>query len=103
MRLAQCAIDTFGGLDILVNNAGILRNRMLVNIDEAEWDVVIAVHLKGHFAPTRHAAAYWRDQRGHRTDTSETTRATSRDARELLGKSQFPGGTVSRVIARVRA
>jgi NAD(P)-dependent dehydrogenase (short-subunit alcohol dehydrogenase family) len=49
-------------VDILVNNAGILRDRMLVNMEEAEWDAVIAVHLKGHFAPTRHAAAHWRDR-----------------------------------------
>ena len=45
-----------------MNNAGITRDRMLVNMSEAEWDSVIAVHLKGHFAPTRHAAAYWREQ-----------------------------------------
>jgi NAD(P)-dependent dehydrogenase (short-subunit alcohol dehydrogenase family) len=61
-RLVHRAVDTFGRLDILVNNAGILRDRMLVNMDEAEWDAVINVHLKGHFAPTRHAAAYWRDR-----------------------------------------
>jgi NAD(P)-dependent dehydrogenase (short-subunit alcohol dehydrogenase family) len=56
------AIDTFGGLDVLVNNAGILRDRMLVNMTEAEWDAVIQVHLKGTFATSRHAAAYWRDR-----------------------------------------
>ena len=61
-RLVAQAIDTFGRLDILVNNAGILRDRMIVNMTEAEWDAVIAVHLKGHFAPTRHAAAYWRER-----------------------------------------
>jgi NAD(P)-dependent dehydrogenase (short-subunit alcohol dehydrogenase family) len=61
-RLVRRAIDAFGRLDILVNNAGILRDRMLVNMTEDEWDAVIAVHLKGHFAPTRHAAAYWREQ-----------------------------------------
>jgi NAD(P)-dependent dehydrogenase (short-subunit alcohol dehydrogenase family) len=60
--LVEHALDAFGRLDILVNNAGILRDRMLVNMDEAEWDAVIAVHLKGHFAPTRHAAAHWRDR-----------------------------------------
>ncbi len=54
------AVDTFGGLDILVNNAGFVRDRMLVNAGEDEWDAVIRVHLKGHFAPLRHAAAYWR-------------------------------------------
>jgi NAD(P)-dependent dehydrogenase (short-subunit alcohol dehydrogenase family) len=61
-RLIGQAIDQFGRLDILVNNAGILRDRMLVNMSEEEWDAVIAVHLKGHFAPTRHAAAYWRER-----------------------------------------
>ncbi|KAA1416464.1 SDR family NAD(P)-dependent oxidoreductase [Nocardioides humilatus] len=58
--MVQQAIDTFGGLDILVNNAGFVRDRMLVNATEDEWDAVIRVHLKGHFAPLRHAAAYWR-------------------------------------------
>jgi len=61
-RMVQSAIDAFGDLDILINNAGILRDRVLVNMSEAEWDAVIAVHLKGHFAPTHHAAAYWREQ-----------------------------------------
>jgi NAD(P)-dependent dehydrogenase (short-subunit alcohol dehydrogenase family) len=61
-RMVKQALDQFGRLDILVNNAGILRDRMLVNMTEQEWDSVIAVHLKGHFAPTRHAAAYWREQ-----------------------------------------
>lgn len=61
-RMIDQAVETFGDLDILVNNAGILRDRVLVNMTEAEWDAVIAVHLKGHFAPTRHAAVYWREQ-----------------------------------------
>jgi NAD(P)-dependent dehydrogenase (short-subunit alcohol dehydrogenase family) len=61
-RLVEHALDAFGRLDILVNNAGILRDRMIVNMDEQEWDAVIAVHLKGHFAMTRHAAAHWRDR-----------------------------------------
>ncbi len=61
-RMVRQAVEEFGRLDILVNNAGILRDRMLVNMTEDEWDAVIAVHLKGHFAPTRHAAAYWREQ-----------------------------------------
>src|SRR2546423_612235 len=61
-RMIEQAVEAFGRLDILVNNAGILRDRMLVNMEEAEWDAVIAVHLKGHFAPTRHAAAHWRER-----------------------------------------
>ncbi|MEV3964335.1 SDR family oxidoreductase [Nocardia sp. NPDC050193] len=59
-RLIQQAVDTFGGLDVLVNNAGFVRDRMLVNLAEDEWDSVVRVHLKGHFATMRHAAAYWR-------------------------------------------
>ena len=55
------AISTFGKLDVVINNAGILRDRMMVNMTEAEWDAVIKVHLKGTFAPAHHAAAYWRD------------------------------------------
>ncbi len=61
-RMVQAAVDRFGRLDILVNNAGILRDRMLVNMEEHEWDAVIEVHLKGHFAPTHHAAAHWRER-----------------------------------------
>jgi len=60
-RMIEQAIDRFGRLDILVNNAGILRDRMLVNMEETEWDSVIEVHLKGHFAPTHHAAGHWRE------------------------------------------
>jgi NAD(P)-dependent dehydrogenase (short-subunit alcohol dehydrogenase family) len=60
-RMVAAALDAFGRLDILVNNAGILRDRMLVNMEEHEWDAVLEVHLKGHFAPTRHAAAHWRE------------------------------------------
>jgi NAD(P)-dependent dehydrogenase (short-subunit alcohol dehydrogenase family) len=59
-NLIQTAVDTFGRLDVLVNNAGIVRDRMIANTSEQEFDAVIAVHLKGHFATMRHAAAYWR-------------------------------------------
>jgi NAD(P)-dependent dehydrogenase (short-subunit alcohol dehydrogenase family) len=60
--LVKTALDAFGDLHVLVNNAGILRDRVLVNLSEQDWDSVINVHLKGHFVPTRHAAAYWREQ-----------------------------------------
>ena len=72
--MVQQAIDTFGGLDILVNNAGFVRDRMLVNTSEEEWDAVIRVHLKGHFAPLRHAGAYWR---------AEAKEGRQRDARVI--------------------
>jgi NAD(P)-dependent dehydrogenase (short-subunit alcohol dehydrogenase family) len=61
-RMVNAAVEAFGDLDILVNNAGILRDRVLVNMTEQEWDDVVKVHLKGHFVPTRWAAAYWREQ-----------------------------------------
>jgi NAD(P)-dependent dehydrogenase (short-subunit alcohol dehydrogenase family) len=60
-NMIEQAIKSYGKLDVLVNNAGILRDRMLVNMSEDEWDAVIRVHLKGTFAPARHAAAHWRE------------------------------------------
>ena len=60
--LVRTAVETFGRLDALVNNAGLVRDRMLVNMSEADWDTVLRVDLKGHFVPLRHASAYWRDQ-----------------------------------------
>jgi NAD(P)-dependent dehydrogenase (short-subunit alcohol dehydrogenase family) len=61
-RLVRSAIEAFGDLHVVVSNAGILRDRMLVNMEEAEWDDVIRVHLKGTFAPARWAAVHWRAQ-----------------------------------------
>ncbi|MGW7309889.1 SDR family oxidoreductase [Streptomyces sp. NPDC054835] len=58
--LVAAALDAFGRLDTLVNNAGFLRDRMLVNLDEDDWDAVMRVHLKGHFLPLKHAVAHWR-------------------------------------------
>ncbi len=61
-RMVDMAIEHFGGLDVLINNAGILRDKTLANMTIDDWDAVIQVHLRGTFAPSRHAAAYWRDE-----------------------------------------
>jgi NAD(P)-dependent dehydrogenase (short-subunit alcohol dehydrogenase family) len=71
-RLVDQAVESFGDLHVLVNNAGILRDRVLVNMTEQEWDAIMDVHLKGHFCPTRHAAAYWRE----RTKAGQEVRAS---------------------------
>jgi 3-oxoacyl-[acyl-carrier protein] reductase len=65
-RMVKTALDAFGRLDILVNNAGILRDRMIFNMSEEEWDAVVAVHLKGHFTATKHASLVFRQQRSGR-------------------------------------
>src|SRR5689334_13781968 len=88
-RLVKSAVDAFGGLDVLVCNAGILRDRMLVSMSEAEWDAVIKVHLKGTFAPTRHAAAYWRD----RVKAGETNDARVINTTSVSGIYGNPGQT----------
>jgi len=61
-RIVECALDTFGKLNIVVNNAGILRDRMIFNMGEEDWDAVVAVHLKGTFNMARHACEYWREE-----------------------------------------
>lgn len=70
--MVRLAIETFGDLHVLVNNAGILRDRAFVNMEESDWDSVIAVHLKGHAATSKHAVTYWRDRAkaGHQIDAS---------------------------------
>jgi NAD(P)-dependent dehydrogenase (short-subunit alcohol dehydrogenase family) len=87
--IVQQAIDTFGGLDIVVNNAGILRDRMLFSMTEEEWDAVIKVHLKGTFATSRHAAAYWRG----RSKAGETNDARIINTTSVAGLYANPGQT----------
>src|SRR5881397_3133035 len=88
-RLINAAVETFGDLHILVNNAGILRDRVLVNMSEEEWDAVIHVHLKGHFVPTRFAAAYWREQ----TKAGNTVKANVINTSSTSGLLGNPGQT----------
>jgi NAD(P)-dependent dehydrogenase (short-subunit alcohol dehydrogenase family) len=106
-RMINAAIETFGDLDILVNNAGILRDRVLVNMTEEEWDVVIAVHLKGHFAPSRWAATYWREQ--HKTGvtkprnivhTSSTSGLFANPGQANYGAAKTGIATFSQIIAK---
>jgi NAD(P)-dependent dehydrogenase (short-subunit alcohol dehydrogenase family) len=88
-RVVEQAVDVFGGLDVLVNNAGILRDRMLVNMTEEEWDGVIRVHLRGTFAPARHAAAYWRE----RAKQGQTNDARIINTTSISGLYANPGQT----------
>lgn len=76
--LIGAALETYGRLDTLVNNAGFLRDRMLVNLDEDDWDAVLRVHLKGHFLPLKHAAAHWRaETRAGRTPQARVVNTSS--------------------------
>ncbi|MEZ5218988.1 MAG: SDR family oxidoreductase [Ilumatobacteraceae bacterium] len=106
-RLVNSAIEAFGDLDILVNNAGILRDRVLVNMTESEWDAVIQVHLKGHFAPTRWAAAYWREQSKagstkvrNIVNTSSTSGLFSNPGQSNYGAAKSGIATFSQIIAK---
>jgi NAD(P)-dependent dehydrogenase (short-subunit alcohol dehydrogenase family) len=86
-RLIKTAVETFGDLHVLVNNAGILRDRVLVNMTEEEWDSVINVHLKGHFVPLRFAATYWREQ----TKAGKSVRASAVNTSSTSGLLGNPG------------
>ncbi|MEP7047319.1 MAG: SDR family oxidoreductase [Ilumatobacteraceae bacterium] len=106
-RLVNSAIETFGDLDILVNNAGILRDRVVFNMTEEEWDSVIAVHLKGHFAPTRWAAAYWREQHKagkgkprNLVHTSSTSGLFANPGQSNYGAAKTGIATFSQIIAK---
>ncbi|MFN0028841.1 MAG: SDR family oxidoreductase [Acidimicrobiales bacterium] len=106
-RLINQTIETFGDLHVLVNNAGILRDRVLVNMTEAEWDAVVAVHLKGHFAPTRWASAYWREQskagktvKGSVIHTSSTSGLFSNPGQTNYGAAKSAVATFSQICAK---
>ncbi|ONM49558.1 SDR family oxidoreductase [Nocardia donostiensis] len=90
-NLIRTAIDTFGGLDVLVNNAGFVRDRMLVNLSEGEWDAVIRVHLKGHFATMRHAAEYWRaeSKAGRKVDARVINTSSGAGLQGSVGQSNY--------------
>jgi NAD(P)-dependent dehydrogenase (short-subunit alcohol dehydrogenase family) len=98
-RLIDLAIETFGDLHVLVNNAGILRDRMLVNMSEEDWDSVIEVHLRGHFCPTRHAAAYWREQKKAGKDVNAALVHTSSTSGVLGNAGQANYGAAKAGIA----
>jgi NAD(P)-dependent dehydrogenase (short-subunit alcohol dehydrogenase family) len=106
-RMVDQAVATFGDLHVLVNNAGILRDRALVNMTEEEWDSVINVHLKGHFAPSRWAAAYWREQhKAGRTEkraivhTSSTSGLLANPGQSNYGAAKSGIATFSQILAK---
>lgn len=85
------AIETFGGLHVVVNNAGICRDRMFASMTEAEWDAVIAVHLKGHFCISSHAVHYWRDQskQGNAVDARIINTSSGAGLNGSVGQSNY--------------
>jgi len=106
-RLVNAAVEAFGDLHVLVNNAGILRDRVLVNMTEGEWDAVIAVHLKGHFVPSRFAASYWREQakagrevKGSIINTSSTSGLFSNPGQANYGAAKSGIATFTEIIAK---
>jgi NAD(P)-dependent dehydrogenase (short-subunit alcohol dehydrogenase family) len=106
-RLVETAVEAFGGLDVVVNNAGILRDRMIFNMDEDEWDAVIRVHLKGTFAVTRWAAAHWRERskagdhvEGRVINTSSTSGLFANPGQGNYGAAKSGIATLSIIAAK---
>ncbi len=98
-RIIECAFDSFGKLNIVVNNAGILRDRVIFNMSEEDWDTVIAVHLKGSFNMARHACVYWREE--HKAGRTHNGRIinTSSDAGLLGNGGQGNYGSAKAALA----
>ncbi|TSD95692.1 SDR family oxidoreductase [Skermania sp. ID1734] len=104
-RLIGTAIDTFGRLDVLVNNAGFLRDRMLANLSEDEWDAVIRVHLKGHFAPLRHAIEYWRSESkaGRGVDARIINTSSGAGLQGSIGQSNYAAAKAGIAVLTINA
>jgi NAD(P)-dependent dehydrogenase (short-subunit alcohol dehydrogenase family) len=105
--LVATAIEAYGGVDILVNNAGILRDRLIVNMTESEWDEVIRVHLRGHFCPTHHVAAYWRDEHKagraaprNMINTSSTSGLLANPGQSNYGTAKSGIATFTQIVAK---
>jgi NAD(P)-dependent dehydrogenase (short-subunit alcohol dehydrogenase family) len=106
-QLVDAALDAYGGVDILVNNAGILRDRLVVNMTEREWDDVIRVHLRGHFCPTHHVAAYWRDEHKagraaprNMVNTSSTSGLLANPGQSNYGTAKSGIATFTQIVAK---
>jgi NAD(P)-dependent dehydrogenase (short-subunit alcohol dehydrogenase family) len=90
-HLVETAVTAFGRLDVLVNNAGFVRDRMLVSLEEAEWDALVRVHLKAHAAPLRHAAAHWRARHkaGERVDARVVNTSSGAGLQGSVGQANY--------------
>ncbi|MFV3328629.1 SDR family oxidoreductase [Pseudomonas sp. NY15372] len=90
-RIVAAALEAFGGLDVVVNNAGICRDRMFASLTEADWDAVVAVHLKGHFCLSSHAVRHWREQakNGVKVDARIINTSSGAGLQGSIGQSNY--------------